>query len=51
MAHCTGARFAILVSCSDELAVHSYPLLRLQLQRQVTNRVARHFLTKKPNHV
>jgi len=28
--HCTRARFTILVSCSDELAVHSCPLLSLQ---------------------
>ena len=28
--HCTKARFTVLVWCSDELAVHSFPLLRLQ---------------------
>ena len=28
--HCTKASFTVLVWCSDELAVHSRPLLRLQ---------------------
>jgi len=28
--HCTRVRFAVIVSCSDELAVHSCPLLCLQ---------------------
>ena len=28
--HCTRVRFTIIVSCSDELAVHSCPLLCLQ---------------------
>jgi len=28
--HGTRARFTVLVSCSAELAVHSYPLLCLQ---------------------
>jgi len=30
--HCTRVRFTVLVPCSDELAVHSYPLLCLQRQ-------------------
>ena len=30
--HCTRACFAVLVWCSDELAVHSCPVLRLQTQ-------------------
>jgi len=30
--HCTRARFAVLVSCNDEFAVRSCPLLRLQRQ-------------------
>jgi len=30
--HCTSARFIVLVSCSDELEVHSCPLLCLQRQ-------------------
>jgi len=28
--NCTRARFTVLVSCSDELAVHSCPLFFLQ---------------------
>jgi len=32
MTHCTRGRFAVLVSCSDELAVYSCSLLRLQMQ-------------------
>jgi len=28
--HCTRARFTVLVSCSDELAVHSCSLIYLQ---------------------
>ena len=28
--HCTRVRFTVIVSCSDELAVHSCPLLYLQ---------------------
>jgi len=28
--HCTRVRFTVIVSCNDELAVHSRPLLRLQ---------------------
>jgi len=30
--HCTGARFTVLVSCTDEIVVHSCPLLCLQGQ-------------------
>jgi len=30
--HCTRARFTVLVSCSDELAVYSSPFLHLQRQ-------------------
>jgi len=30
--HCTRVRFTVRVGCSDELAVHSGPLLRLQTQ-------------------
>ena len=30
--HCTRIRFIVLVSCSGELAVHSFPLLFLQRQ-------------------
>jgi len=32
MTHCTRARFTVVVSCSDELAVHSCPLICLQGQ-------------------
>ena len=31
--HCTRSNFTVLVWCSDELAVHSYPLLYLQTQK------------------
>ena len=33
--HCTRARFTVLVSCSDEFAVHSCPLLCLQKQGRI----------------
>ena len=38
--HCTKVRFAVIVSCSDEFAVHSYPLLCLQrLVAEVASRL------------
>jgi len=30
--HCTWVRFTVLVSCSDQLAIHSCPLICLQRQ-------------------
>jgi len=39
--YCTRARFTALMSCSDELAVHSCPLLCLR--RQVAKRASRLF--------
>jgi len=36
--HCT-CRFAVLVSCNDEIAVRTCSLLCLQLQRQVAKRI------------